>query len=76
VNKKEISKDTEQDLVLAPTVYWHMFLKSKLEKLVRRKVAQNRYIQCNDTSIAVSVKERSERDLLKRLMISILIGLS
>jgi hypothetical protein len=43
-----------------------MFRKPKLEKLLRRKVAQNRHVQCDDTTISVSVTDRSHRDLTKR----------
>jgi hypothetical protein len=66
VNKRMVSKDTEQDLVLAPTAYWHMFLKPKLEKLLRKKLSQNRSIRCDETNVVVSVTGRSERDLTKR----------
>jgi hypothetical protein len=43
-----------------------MFRKPKLEKLLRRKVAQNRHVQSDDTTISVSVTDRSHRDLTKR----------
>jgi len=39
VNKKEVSKDTEQDVVLAPASYWRLVLQPKLEKLLCRKLA-------------------------------------
>jgi hypothetical protein len=66
VNSKVISKDTEQDLVLEPITYWHMVLKPKLDKLLRKKVAQNRLIRCDDTTVVASVTDHSERDLTKR----------
>jgi hypothetical protein len=66
VNDRMVSKDTKQDLVLAPTAYWHMFLKPKLEKLLRKKLAQNRSVRCDETSVIVSVTGRSGRDLTKR----------
>lgn len=66
MNNRVVSKDTEQDLVLVPTAYWHMILKPKLEKLLRKKLAQNRHVQCDDTNVVVSVTDRSERDLIKR----------
>jgi hypothetical protein len=66
VNKKIISRDTEQDLVLAPTVYWHESLKPSLDELLQSKVAHNRPIRCDDTTVVASVNDRSERDLTKR----------
>ena len=66
VNKKVISRDTDQDLVLAPTAYWHESLKPSLEELLRSKVAHNRPIRCDDTTVVASVNDRSERDLTKR----------
>jgi hypothetical protein len=66
VNNKVISRDTEQDLVLAPTAYWHLCFKPKLDKVLRGKVAQNRYIRCDDTTVITSVAHRSKRDLTKR----------
>ena len=66
MNNKKISNDTEQDLVLAPTAYWHEILKPKLDRLLRRKMAQNRSIRCDDTIVVASVNDRSQRDLTKR----------
>jgi hypothetical protein len=65
VNKRVIAKDTEQDLVLAPTAHWHMFLKPKIENLLQSKL-QSRPVTCEDTNVTVSVTDRSERDLVKR----------
>jgi hypothetical protein len=66
VNNKMVAKDTEQDLVLVPIAYWHMVLQPKLEKLLRRKMAQNRHVRCDDTNVVISVSGRTERDLVKR----------
>jgi hypothetical protein len=66
VNNRVVTKDTEQDLVLVPAAYWHMYLKPKVEKLSSRKVAHNRHVEYDDTSVIVSVNDRSERDLTKR----------
>ena len=60
------SKDTEQDVVLAPSAYWGLFLQPKLEKLLCKKLAKNRPIKSEDTNVVVSVTERSQRDLMKR----------
>ena len=32
VNKRKVSKETEQDLVLAPAEYWEHFLESKITR--------------------------------------------
>lgn len=61
-----IAKDTEQDLVLVPTAFWHMFLRPKLERLIQRKLASNRHVRCDDTTVVASVTDRSERDLTKQ----------
>ena len=66
VNSKELSKDTERDLVLAPIVYWYIVLKLKLERLLRKKLLQNRYVRDDDTNIIILINHRSERDLIKR----------
>jgi hypothetical protein len=66
VNNKVIAKDTEQDIVLAPAVYWCMYLHRKVEKLVDKKLSQGRQADYDDTSVVASVNDRSERDLCKR----------
>jgi hypothetical protein len=66
VNNKPISKDTEQNLVLAPSFYWPLILQPKLEKLLCKKVPSNKRVMPDDTSVVVSVTGRSERDLIKR----------
>jgi hypothetical protein len=67
VNNREMSKDTEQDLVLAPASYWRLFLKPSLEKvLLCKMLAKNRTVKSEDTKIVVTVTERSERDVTKR----------
>ena len=66
LNGKLISKDTEQNLVLAPTFYWPQYLKPKLEKLLRKKVSSNKRVTSDDTNVVVSVTDRSERDLTRR----------
>lgn len=66
MNNRMVSKDTEQDVVLAPATYWRLFLQSKLEKLLGKKLAKNRPVKSEDTTVVVSVTERSQRDLTKR----------
>jgi hypothetical protein len=57
------SKNTEQDQVLQPTAYWHVTLKPKFHRLLQRKVAQDRHIRCEDTTIIASVNYRTELDV-------------
>ncbi|KAI8686735.1 hypothetical protein NCS56_00334500 [Fusarium sp. Ph1] len=53
LNNRSISKDTEPNLVLAPGPYWSTFLRSKLEKLVDKKLPSNRSFSINDIDIVV-----------------------
>jgi hypothetical protein len=66
VNSRAISKDTEQDLVLAPSSYWHIVLKPKLEQLLERKLAPNRRVYCDDTDVKVSATGSRKRCLTRR----------
>jgi hypothetical protein len=58
VNNKVICRDTEHDIVLVPTAYWHMFLKLKLDALLQKKLGQNRPVRCDDTNVVVSINDR------------------
>ncbi len=66
VNNKAICTDTKEDVVLNPILYWRMVLLPKLETLLRKKLAQNRHMRCDDTSVTVSVSARTEKNLVKR----------
>lgn len=66
VNNKVVSRDTEPDVVLGPLAYWHMVLKPKLNKLLCKKLAQNRPVRCDDTNVTASITDRAERDLVQR----------
>jgi hypothetical protein len=67
INNREVSKETEQDLVLVPASYWHLFLKSKLEEVVLCKIRTKKQdLKSEDTKIVITViQQRSEPPLTK-----------
>jgi hypothetical protein len=66
VNSRAVAKDTEQDVVLAPAVYWRMYLQAEVEKLVEKKLPRSSHVELDDVGVVASVKDRSESDLTKR----------
>jgi hypothetical protein len=64
LNNRVLAKDTEQDLVSNPSSYWER-IKQKAERVLRQKVNRNRRVKPDDTSVVVSVNDRSQRDLTK-----------
>jgi hypothetical protein len=66
LNNKLICKDTEQDLVLAPQYHWSFILRSKLRRLVQRKLSKHGEITCDDVNVVVKNTGRSERPLVRR----------
>ncbi|KAE9568045.1 hypothetical protein CGMCC3_g15844 [Colletotrichum fructicola] len=66
VNNRSVSKDSEPDLVLAPGDYWDLTLRSKLNYVAAKKLAPNKSFKPDDTTVIVSVRDRSEEDLVKR----------
>ncbi|OQE62923.1 hypothetical protein PENNAL_c0256G06018 [Penicillium nalgiovense] len=65
LNNRVVTKDTEQNLALPPSSYWEK-INEKAAGLLRRKIARDRRVRPDDTTIVVSVKDRSQRDLTKR----------
>lgn len=65
MNKKVLSRDTEEDVVLTPSAYWPKTLKGKLERLLEGKIPCKQKVKSDETSIAVSVNNRSQRDMMK-----------
>ncbi len=66
MNKKMIAKDTEQDVMLTPTLYWKNVLQPRLKQLLQKKVYPSKCVRADDTGVVVAVTDRSERDLTKR----------
>lgn len=62
VNSKQIAKQTEPNLVLAPNAYWTKFLQSKLKRILSRKFP-NKAIRPDDTAIVVFVTDRTVTNL-------------
>ncbi|CAI7676518.1 unnamed protein product [Penicillium pancosmium] len=66
LNRKVISRDTEEDVALTPSAYWPVILWPKLEKLLVGKTSRAGRVRSDDTLIVVSVNDRFQRDLTKR----------
>jgi hypothetical protein len=66
MNNQIVSKDIDKDLVLALSDYWQQFLEKKMQNFMGRKAPCDRRVRAEDTSIVVSVRNCSRRDLTKR----------
>ena len=66
LNKKSLSKDSEADLVLAPSCFWQATLSHRLTRLVSKKMGHLRGVEMDETSVVMSTTGRSERPFTKR----------
>lgn len=65
LNNRTVSKETEQDIVVAPSSQWQR-IRQTAEKILRRKIRHNHRVRSDDTTVKVSVNDRSQSDLNKR----------
>jgi hypothetical protein len=63
VNKRVVAKQTEDDLVLAPSDFWNEVLSSKIADIAK---STGKPCKADATTIVMSVNDRSERDITKR----------
>ncbi|BDD64336.1 hypothetical protein MAP00_009163 [Monascus purpureus] len=64
INQTIEAKETEQDLVIAPSEYWEKCLKQKIDGLMYTK-KRNRRVRFEDTEVVVSINHRNEGPLEK-----------
>ena len=64
LNKRVIAKQTEDDLVLAPSDFWNEELSSKIADIV--KSSSGKPCKADATTIVISVNDRTEPDITKR----------
>ncbi|KAH1972669.1 hypothetical protein KXV92_005592 [Aspergillus fumigatus] len=64
INRTIDARETEQDLVVAPSEYWEKHLKQKIDELVHMK-KRDRRVRSEDTAIVVSVNHRNQGPLEK-----------
>lgn len=65
LNNRNVARQTEQDIALAPGDFWDHTLRPELERLVE-KTRSNKPCKADATTITMSVTDRSERDITKR----------
>ncbi|CAG7980453.1 unnamed protein product [Penicillium salamii] len=63
LNSKVITRVTEPDLVISPSVFWEDTLKRKVEGVRRRRPFQNRRVRVDDTCLVASLNDRTQHDL-------------
>jgi hypothetical protein len=59
LNHRVLVKDTEQDLDSTPSLYWEK-IEQEAERLLRQKINRDRRVRLDDTTVVVSVNDRSQ----------------
>lgn len=62
LNKRAAAKQTEENLIVAPSDFWNQELASKIADIAQSK---GKPYSANSTTITISVNDRSERDIIK-----------
>jgi hypothetical protein len=63
LNRRLVAKQTEDDLVVAPSDFWNEELSSKVADIVK---STGKACEADAATIAISVNDRSEHDITKR----------
>ncbi|KAF6796396.1 hypothetical protein CSOJ01_13214 [Colletotrichum sojae] len=61
-----VTKDSDQNIIVSPEVFWKTRLRSKLRDVLDRKLPSTKTFEAVDTDVVVSVTDRAQRDLVKR----------
>ncbi|KAK2035904.1 hypothetical protein LZ31DRAFT_286242 [Colletotrichum somersetense] len=65
-NNRMITKDSDQNIIASPEVFWKTRLRPKLRDVLNRKLPSTKTFEAVDTDVVVSVTDRAQRDLVKR----------
>lgn len=60
--RTKLTSNTEQDVVIAPSDFWRLKLKSKVDAAIQKKLPGTKYAP-DEAYIVASVNDRSEDDL-------------
>jgi hypothetical protein len=63
LNRKIAAKQTENNLIVAPSDFWNEKLSSKIADIVK---STGKSCKTDTTTIAISINDRSEYDITKR----------
>jgi hypothetical protein len=63
LNRKAVTTQSEPNVAVSLGCYWRLVLRNRLRQAVCRQFSDSQRVRHNDTTVAVSVTERSERYL-------------